>query len=236
MKHHVDIWLAPIPMPPTLALPAQWAVSRHTLAHRQQRLAADVLRRRALSHTVSHVVAPEQWRFVLGYAGKPSVVVSNDLPRVFFSCAHVEDAVCVATSRTCTLGVDLERMDQQVNLCPEVFLSPMERAQWTTAGNARHDVSFIRLWTLKEAYAKMTGHGFNLDPCNIGFTLDPLQMTDSPWGAFHAESVCLGHLDLTYRQRPYCLSLVAQCEPSDTVTCAHHVLDEQWNLHDSDHE
>ena len=37
---------------------------------------------------------------------------------------------------------------------------------------SKKELDFLRLWTLKESYMKMTGKGFSIPPETIGFILD----------------------------------------------------------------
>lgn len=54
---------------------------------------------------------------------------------------------------------------------------PCEEPAHEKSGNGCNSRSkknwiFLRLWTLKESYMKMTGKGFSIPPEMIGFTLD----------------------------------------------------------------
>ena len=221
MNHHVNIWIAPFPLP--LKTMGDTYSFHPGYVRKQLRLASQELRRYALSAAVAHTVSPELWRFVYGYAGKPQVDRTQGLPAIHFSCSYRRDLVCVATSTTCNLGVDVE---QYRGLSPELFLSPQEQA-WL---QEREDPSaLIRFWTLKEAYAKMTGRGVQLDFCRIAFSLEPLKITVSPCESYPVSSLYLEHQSLSMRW-PYCLSLVAQCPSSDTLTCTTHKLNEGWNV------
>ena len=74
-----------------------------------------------------------------------------------FSISHSKKHVfCCLCSKN--VGIDAEEADRQIlPRIAERYLSPTERALWEAS--ADKNTALLRLWTLKEAYAKLTGQG-----------------------------------------------------------------------------
>ncbi|NQV34315.1 MAG: 4'-phosphopantetheinyl transferase superfamily protein [Phycisphaeraceae bacterium] len=231
MIHEIDIWMAPMPIPSTHGFTGSSTAVGAAWRREQQHLASTLLRRHALSETVAFTVAPETWKFVEGRRGKPTVDVDKGLPEIFFNCAHAEDVVAVAASRSCMLGLDLERSSQTLQLDVTLFLSPKEQQWLNEMSMLERNESLLRLWTLKEAYTKLTGQGLSMDVSTIGFSLEPLGIVE---GTRPNETIHLTHQCITQFQRPYYLSLASQCYPFDSIRCTYHFLDKQWELYDTD--
>ena len=65
-------------------------------------------------------------------------------------------AVCVLSRRN--VGLDAEETDRDIDLrLAEKILSPAEKARFDAAAHRR--TALLRLWVLKESYAKLTGRG-----------------------------------------------------------------------------
>jgi len=147
-------------------------------SRRRAAIAARIILRIALSHAAEHKVRPADWRFVVAPNGKPAV--APDLPQIHFSISHVDPMVAVAVSAEREIGLDIECVDQ--NVSPDLiaeFAHVDERNSIGGLPRPREIREFIRLWTLKEAYTKLTGTGHALDFKSIKFTLDPVNMEAS---------------------------------------------------------
>ena len=85
--------------------------------------------------------------------GKPYF---EDSP-LHFSISHTkEHAFCVLAS--CPVGIDAEEKGRQINLrLTEKILSEPERVRFEAVADQRD--TLLRLWVLKESYAKLTGKG-----------------------------------------------------------------------------
>ena len=86
-----------------------------------------------------------------------------DFPDFHFSISHTGDLAVLAWSPERELGIDLQRI---VPLKPdplslaERFFTPGEAARIRSLSEGRErELLFFRLWTAKEAFAKMTGAG-----------------------------------------------------------------------------
>jgi 4'-phosphopantetheinyl transferase len=128
---------------------------------------------------------PERIRFCLGEHGKPELESPSDLR---FNLSHTEGAVVVALTRAGQVGIDVERIRQNLNPLElaERFFSPAE-TDWLRKQPAEHQfAAFFACWTAKEAYVKACGGGLSI-PLS-GFALIPppetaelqLQIYDRP--------------------------------------------------------
>ena len=73
-----------------------------------------------------------------------------------FSISHTSGhAFCCLSSRN--IGMDAEECDRRVSTAMIRFLSPTEQKQYEAAHDKQ--ACLLRLWVLKESYAKLTGRG-----------------------------------------------------------------------------
>jgi 4'-phosphopantetheinyl transferase len=130
-------------------------------ATRDQARATRIALRLALSHVVAGAVPPAAWRFRIGEFGKP--MVAAGLPEVNFSVSHIETLAVIAVSAQ-PVGVDIETV---AAACPdrvvEATCSPSERRMLAKLGQPERARAFARLWSLKEAHAKLAGTGLAAD-------------------------------------------------------------------------
>lgn len=103
---------------------------------------------RALLATTGGLPAPE-WRFVAGAQGKPEIDPSLGIA-LRFNLSHTRGLVAAAVCLEHALGVDVEACDES------------------------RSSTFLRDWTLKEAYLKATGDGLGRPPDSFAVTLDPV--------------------------------------------------------------
>lgn len=75
-----------------------------------------------------------------------------------FSISHTENHVfCVLSDKP--VGVDAEKTDRQIDLrLADKILSPAEKIRYDRAADKR--TALLKLWVLKESYAKATGRGW----------------------------------------------------------------------------
>lgn len=86
-----------------------------------------------------------------------------------FSISHTQNHVFCCLSQ-CPIGIDAEEADRAVDpRLAQRYLSPQEQARLADAPD--ENAALLRLWVLKEAYAKLTGQGIgnylkntNFDP------------------------------------------------------------------------
>ena len=154
-----------------------WSALDHisSLSARASAIAARVLLRHGLSHLVDGSIPPAAWRFGKTAEGQPRII---DGPiNINFSVSHTDTTVAVAASKTLSVGVDIESLDQNVDgRVVSGFTVPREWNVLSTLSPQRKNREFLRLWTLKEAYTKMLGLGLSADFSSIEISLDPLSL------------------------------------------------------------
>lgn len=89
--------------------------------------------------------------------GKPFLISHPD---IHFSLSHCRVAVACAVSDS-PVGIDIETIRPYKPALARYVLNDAELHEVETA--ARPDIAFIRLWTMKESYLKMTGEGIRGD-------------------------------------------------------------------------
>ena len=104
---------------------------------------------------------PRDLRFHTAEHGKPGLAGNQDL---HFNLSHTDDAVIIAVTRAGQVGVDVERVRE--NLDPQEladrFFSRQE-SEWLRSQPAPERFSsFFACWTAKEAYIKACGGGLSM--------------------------------------------------------------------------
>lgn len=93
--------------------------------------------------------------FEYGEHGKPFIIGHPD---IHFNFSHCREAVlCVISDRP--VGVDIECIREYKESLARYTMNDEELARITVS--SRPDVEFIRLWTMKEAKLKLSGHGIS---------------------------------------------------------------------------
>lgn len=199
-------------------------------ADRQTYIAAHWLVRQALASVDG--LPPADWRFVVEKRGKPAVDPALNRPELRFNLSHSRGFVACAVSSGITLGIDVEpasRAATGLDIAKR-FFSPSELAILRAVKEDQQSATFLRFWTLKEAFIKATGEGlyrpldsfsFSLDPVSIAFSED----IDDPsnWKFFelrppgHLLALAIRHSE----SRPLKLSTCPQQLPSQTGTMRH---------------
>jgi 4'-phosphopantetheinyl transferase len=183
----VEIWIAPVGSLIRHLASAAVLTPEEMLQFNQIRVASArdstiagrMLLRIALSHAVGGRLGPRDWRLRTSPSGKPEI--TEDLPQVHFSVAHTERLAVIAISPQLPIGIDAETIEQTVesNVASD-FCCPGERAALQTLPPHQSTREFVRLWTLKEAYAKLTGLGAAMDFSSLGFSFDSLHSAHAP--------------------------------------------------------
>jgi 4'-phosphopantetheinyl transferase len=140
-------------------------------------IAAHALARAMLSEAAP--LPPAAWRFATGHAGKPEIDPSLGLPGLRFNLSHTRGLVACAVASRDDLGLDVEDL-QRREASPgiaERHFAPAEVALLAAAPQADRHETFLRIWTLKEAFVKATGDGIGLGLHRFAFTLDPPRLT-----------------------------------------------------------
>lgn len=203
----VDIWLLPASaggalqnFSDLLTDADRNAARRHRhLAARRRWLVSRAMLRGALQIATRGRVPARDWQFQTGASGRPSVAAG--LPQVSFSLSKSEAVSAIAVSTRAAVGVDVEGLDEQVDeSLISCFASPRERAALGAGHGGETSRDFLKLWTLKEAYAKMLGVGLSADFARLEFSLEPVRFLG-------AEPVGLRTWTMTFEGKPCQLSL-----------------------------
>ena len=139
-------------------------------------IAAHALLRRMLAF---HLQRPaQQWRFDIGEFGKPVMAEHFPHPEIDFNLAHTRGLVAAAIVSRAHIGVDVEKIDAtkaDFKVAENYFAAPEIEILRSTPASDR-TICFFRFWTLKEAYLKAIGTGFDT-PLNLfAFTLAPIRI------------------------------------------------------------
>lgn len=132
--------------------------------------------------------------FAFGEHGKPFLI---ERPDIHFSISHCrEAAACVIADRP--IGIDVESLRAFSPVLLQRTMSTDETVTIQTADEPRR--VFIRLWTQKEAYLKLTGTGL-VDELPIvlttaaaeGYRFDTRESTSKPYilSVCHSDSDCI---------------------------------------------
>jgi 4'-phosphopantetheinyl transferase len=149
------------------------APSFHHEADWQTYVAAHTLARGVLSAVCG---APARtFRLGTGDRGRPKIVSPERLGGLQFSLTHTDGLVAcaVAAGFACGLDAELRRRKKLRPDIAEAVLRPTEiRLLRAAPAELRHE-TFLKLWTLREAYAKATGQGVSFPHETVSFVLDP---------------------------------------------------------------
>lgn len=114
-------------------------------------------------HEAGRQLLAQTYRELTGETIPPIQVTDRGKPYfagadLHFSISHTHrHAFCVLSEKT--VGIDAEETDRDINLAlAEKILSPAEKLRWQAAPDRR--AALLRLWVLKEAFAKATGRGW----------------------------------------------------------------------------
>lgn len=89
--------------------------------------------------------------------GKPYL---KEYPQLFFNVSHCREACAVAFADR-PVGIDVQEIRSFSQVTAEWVCSESELT--ALAGSDNPDRFFIRMWTMKESYVKMTGIGISVD-------------------------------------------------------------------------
>ncbi|MFJ3927869.1 4'-phosphopantetheinyl transferase family protein [Streptomyces sp. NPDC090022] len=145
---------------------------------RRQYLVAHALVRRVLALETGIPEAEAViWR---SSRGRPYLQTpEGGLPRggdgLDFNLSHAHAYNLLGVARSCRIGVDVERLDRGEQQGFEVIIETFTEGEREWIGRAAagrpRDRRVLRLWTLKESYAKARGLGLSLAFDSFSFTL-----------------------------------------------------------------
>jgi len=127
----------------------------------------------ALRHLLASYLHCDTRSVALGTApgGKPRLEPVTDR-WLCFNLSHSDEMALVGVSRGREIGVDLERLRDDVDLEGLVarVMSPPERRLLSRLPPKPRQAAFYRFWARKEAYLKGLGTGFQLEPRAVHVT------------------------------------------------------------------
>jgi len=103
--------------------------------------------------------------------GKPH---APSLAHLDFNLTHARGEVLIAVAREQPLGIDLERVDREIEIddIARRYFSTAEADAIEALAPERKLVAFLRLWTCKEAVLKALGEGISFGLDRVAFALD----------------------------------------------------------------
>ena len=123
------------------------------------------------------------WELRSGSRGQPYLLCQRDSRVLHVGLSHTRSLAACVLSASHDVGIDVEARDAPaLRDAGGGWLTAAERdLLHDLAHEARADAA-VRLWTLKEAFAKAMGLGFHLPFETIGFALDPPRLVAIPRG------------------------------------------------------
>ena len=118
---------------------------------------------------------PGQLRFRYSYYGKPYLAEEDNREDLRFNLSHSGDLVLIAVTRGRDVGVNIERIRQDVldEGIAERFFSQLEVATLRSLPADLQAGAFFNCWTRKEAYIKARGEGLSLPLDKFDVSLAP---------------------------------------------------------------
>jgi len=184
LRDEIHLWTVDLDGTPRGLLGGSETLSPDELVRaRRYRLERD--RRRFIAARVGlrHLLArylgmdPASVRFVSGEHGKPQLA-SAASSWLRFSASHSESLAVFAVGRDREIGVDIERVREDVDMEPVArrVLSIGERADVDELPPDARRRAFYRSWVRKEAVLKALGDGLAVEPHELDVTEDHVEL------------------------------------------------------------
>jgi len=118
---------------------------------------------------------PRRLQFNQGPHGKPALATERGSDALRFNLAHSHGVALCAVARGRDIGVDVERVNADVNvdLIAERFFSQREIAALRLLPQEKKLTAFFTCWVRKEAYVKARGDGLAMDLDSFSVSLSP---------------------------------------------------------------
>jgi 4'-phosphopantetheinyl transferase len=140
-----------------------------------------------IRHALTSVdgLPPADWRFIAETHGKPRIDPVLGRTHLRFNLSHTRGFVACAVSLADSVGIDVETCSHAPTESDiaERFFSPSELSILRGVPRDQQPYTFLRFWTLKEAFIKATGEGLYRPLESFSFSLDPVSI------AFDAQDV-----------------------------------------------
>lgn len=118
---------------------------------------------------------PARLRFDYSEYGKPALAGSEDAESFRFNISHSHELALYAFTRDREIGLDVERIDEDV-ACEQIaerFFSEREVLMLRALPVYQRREAFFNCWTRKEAYIKARGEGLSLPLDRFDVSLAP---------------------------------------------------------------
>jgi 4'-phosphopantetheinyl transferase len=138
----------------------------YTIGHFLSNCAADSFQEISVNQAIKSYNAAYNYSVAVSENEKPYF---SEMPELFFNLSHSGNyAACIVSDKPC--GIDIEGNRKIKTSVAKRFFTPKEYRWIYEASDASIQTErFLRLWTLKEAYSKMTGSGIAKEISNIEF-------------------------------------------------------------------
>jgi 4'-phosphopantetheinyl transferase len=145
----------------------------HFQVDRDRHVIGRALARIVLAHLLD--VTPGCVRFRYNEFGKPYLDCGENSPWLRFSLSHSGDLVLMAIAAGREIGVDVERVreDVAVDCIAARFFSVRERAELASLPSDQRADAFFSCWSRKEAFIKAKGTGLFLPLDGFDVSLKP---------------------------------------------------------------
>ena len=171
--------------------------------------ASRVFIRRVLSNETG--ILPENVQILTDKCGKPCLNppgATRHLPSenlLGFNVSHSENFLIIATALGYDVGVDIEVVNPSIDVLAisEACLDHWDLDQVKCSSPGERSLAFYQLWTRREAFAKMLGHGVNSEHIHHASTL--------PWSQ--------GSIDITLGEKQIVGSLAIRARTTTSATC-----------------
>lgn len=169
----IELYLVPLHCDDSFVKRVKGFLSPEELARCDRLIDPERSRRAVLSRGLLRVVLarylkiePGAVPLVAGDFGKPQLAPSLPHP-ISFNLSHSGDFIVFAATAGARIGVDIERVQDELAFGPMAarYFSPREQEELFSLPESDRLPAFYRCWTRKEAYLKATGSGFS-QPAN----------------------------------------------------------------------
>lgn len=151
----------------------------HFEVHRNLFLVSHALVRTSLSRYAD--IPARDWQFCEGEFGRPEISAAGGAPGLRFNLSHTEGLAACVVCRDIDCGVDVERLNRVKDLdgvAKRVFTFAEREDLRGRKGDSLQG-RFSDYWTLKEAYMKARGKGFQLPPHSFSIRLGDCAETEA---------------------------------------------------------
>ena len=120
-------------------------------------------------------IAPEKIRFSYTAKEKPEVSADQNSQSLRFNLSHSDNMAVIAVGVGAAIGVDIERMRENVNTAnlAERFFSPREREGIRSLPENLRFQAFYACWARKEAFLKANGEGLSFPLSDFSVSVHP---------------------------------------------------------------